>query len=175
MYRLKETWIFLGVVAVLLAAAVLAFHLPQQRRLDEIRTEITTQNRQLEADTSKATAVPELSRRVEQMRKKYHDFDQRLPKSRELFGFLEQIGQRLHAAELDSQSIEPGKPRQQELFHTLPIIMRCRGGYAELTKFLCDMQRSERLTRVQRLDLAYQPTDRALDIEVHMNIYFTEQ
>jgi Tfp pilus assembly protein PilO len=171
----KDTLVGLGLIAALAAAAAVAVYLPQRRRLIEVRTAIATQKSELEAQTSKVRAVPALIRQVQTMRASYRGFDRRLPRSRDLFEFLEQIGASLDAAKLTSRSIEPGQPTAQELFHTLPIIFRCAGGYAELTDFLTRLTQMERLTRIHRLSMRADPRSEALDIELQVNIYFTER
>jgi len=171
----KETMIMIAILAGLAGCAIGLVYLPQKRRLKQIQTDIAAQKAHLELEGAKAKVVPGMIRRAEQMKARYRDFDQKLPKSRELFGFLKEIGQNLAEANLSSQSIEPGTPVREELFHTLPIIMKFRGQYPELTRFLSDIDKMERLTRVQKLAIQCDGKDKDLGIVVHMNIYFTER
>jgi Tfp pilus assembly protein PilO len=128
----------------------------------------------LEADGQKAFVVPELLRQVEVMKGKYKDFDRRLPKRQELGGFLREISEGLSQENLTNQTIEPGRPAQEDLFFTLPIVMKFRGSYLSLARFLERIDAFERLTRVQKLDIMPGGEGGALDITVQMNIYFTE-
>ncbi|HUU60289.1 MAG TPA: type 4a pilus biogenesis protein PilO [Phycisphaerae bacterium] len=171
----KETLVMIAILAGLAGCAVGFLYLPQKRQLTQIRTDIAAQKAHLEMEGAKANVVPTMVRQVEEMKARYRDFDQKLPKSRELFGFLKQIGQNLAEANLSSQSIEPGTPIREELFHTLPIIMKFCGRYSELTRFLSDIDKMERLSRVQKLQIQSNRKDSNLGIVVHMNIYFTER
>lgn len=171
----KETLIVLGVIAALVAGAAVLVYTPQKKKLAQLHKQIASEHRALDADGAKAKSVPGLVRLVESMKVRYKDFDRRLPKSRELFGFIEQIGKHLIDSKLSSHRIEPGKPAREDLFHTLPIIMHCAGGYQELSDFLARVDGSQRLARVEKLVARTRPGDDDLKIEVHMNIYFTDR
>jgi len=175
MWRMmKDSWIVLGVLTGVVAAAVVFMYVPQGKRLDELRTAIATQELELSVNAAKAAVVPNLLQRIESMKLRYKDFDRRLPKRRELGGFLREISGRLNQEDLSNQLIEPGNPSREELFHTLPIIMRFKGSYLALASFLKRIDRMERLTRVQTLKIARDKKGGGLDIELQMNIYFTE-
>lgn len=175
MWRMmKESWIVLGLLTGVVATAVIFLYRPQSRMLDELRTGITTQELALAADAKKAAVVPSLLREVESMRLQYKDFGRRLPKRRELGGFLRDISGHLNQGDLSNQLIEPGNPSREELFHTLPIIMRFKGSYLSLAGFLQRIDKMERLTRVQTLKITREKDGDSLDIELQMNIYFTE-
>ena len=171
---MKDSWIVLGVLAGLVSAAVVFMYVPQGKRLDELRTAIATQELELSANAAKAAVVPALLRQVESMKLRYKDFDRRLPRRRELGGFLREISGHLNQEDLSNQLIEPGNPSREELFHTLPIIMRFKGSYLALASFLKRIDRMERLTRVHTLKIAREKKGGGLDIELQMNIYFTE-
>ena len=164
----------LGVVAAIVIAAAALVFMPQQRELKRLKTEITTQERKLSADSQQASVVPQLMQEVVTMRSRYQDFDRRLPQRKELGEFLRDISNNLAAENLSNQLIEPGSPTRSELFHTLPIVLRFQGSYLEMARFLKRLDEMERLTRVERLRLVRQPDSGLLDAELQINIYFTE-
>lgn len=173
--RSMETVVVLSLIAALVVAAIVAVYLPQSRRLEEIRTEIAGLRLRMQTLSAEAEAVPGMIRQVESMKARYKDFDRKLPKSSELYGFLGKIGRHLEEAKLSSEGIKPDRPVREELYHTLPIIMRCQGRYPELTRFLAEIDKMERLTRVRKLLITSRPGAGDLKIEIHMNIYFTER
>lgn len=170
----KETGVAAALLAVMVLATVVAVILPQNRRIREIRTDIAGCKAALAADSEDAASVPRLARQVQTLQNRYSGFDRQMPASHELFDFLKQIGESLQHAKLSSRSIKPGAPAQEGLFHALPIIVQCQGAYADLSAFLAEVDRMERLTRVKRIELRRRPRSQDLDIVVHMNIYFTQ-
>lgn len=171
----KDSLIILLVLVGLLIGAVFVVYAPQGRKLDELRASIVTRQLGLSSDAVKASVVPQMLREVEKMKAQYKNFDQRLPKRRELGGFLREISQNMGNEDLTNPLIEPGNPTREELFHTLPIIMRFKGSYLSLASFLKRIDAMERVTRIKRLYIARdQKESDELDIELRMDIYFTE-
>ena len=170
----KQTVMVLGIVVVAVVAAGLLVFLPQGRKLKHLDQRMTAQTQRLEADASLAAIVPALLREIEESKRHYKDFDRRLPEQKELGGFLRDIASHLTACNLSNQLIEPGNPTRSELFHTLPIIMRFRGSYLDIAKFLRELEQMERLARVERLSIVNDPDTPELEAELQINIYFIE-
>jgi len=169
----RDVWIGLGTAAALTAAA-LAVYLPQGRKLGELRTKMATLQGSLEADSQKVAVVPSLLRQIESLKGQYKDWDHRLPPHKELGGFLAEISHNLSDGNLSDPEIVPGNPIAEDLYHTLPIVMRCRGSYLELASFLADIGRMQRLTRVHTLKIDTDSKDPRLKIEMQLNIYFAQ-
>ena len=172
----RDSLILAGVLMVLVSVAIVFVYLPQHREMNSLAAEIATKERVLSANARKVSVVPGLCRQVEAMKSRYKDFDRRLPRRTELGGFLREISGNLAAERISDQWIEPGTPAREELFHTLPIIMRFSGPYLSLASFLKRVDEMERLTRVQVLKVGSSRDDEKLNltIELQMNIYFTE-
>ncbi len=173
----KENLIALALVGVLVIGAIVVVYIPQGKKLDKLGTQIATEDRHLVEESKKTLIVPALFRHVNLMRSRYRNFDRRLPKRKELGGFLQEISSHLADRDLSSQLIEPGDPTKEELFHTLPIIMKFKGSYLALAKLLERIDKMERLTRIQKLSIKRSTKEKdkgVLDIELCLNIYFTE-
>jgi len=169
-----DNWIMLGIVGALVAASIVFAYLPQSRKLSEIHEAITSQKLALEANAKEAKVVPDMIRQIHEMKKRYKGFDRRMPKRKELAGFLLEISRILDTEQLSNTQTRPGNPTREELYHTLPIIMKFEGSYTSLASLLERIDKMERLTRVQRLSISKEPKNEGLEIEVEMNIYFTE-
>ena len=175
----KDSWIVLGILAAMVAGAVLFVYRGQGKRLDDFKTRITATRATLKTQGQTVAIVPELIKQVGAMRARYKDFDRRLPVRQELGGFLRNISAHLGDEKFSDQLIEPGSPTREDLFHTLPIIMRFKGSYLTSVDFFKRIDEMERLTRIQKLKIARKPAkggedDSKLDIELQLNIYFTE-
>lgn len=172
----KDNLTMLAILCVMMVVAALVFYWPQSRELDSLRTQIETEKNTTATYAAKVAVVPDLRRQVEEMKYRYKDFDRRLPKQRELGGFLLEITENLEKERLDNPFIEPGSPAREESFHTLPIIMKFQGNYLSLASFLKRIDTMERLTRVQKLHITVDPksAEPKIDCELRLNIYFTE-
>jgi len=166
----------LALTVALVGAAMLFVYRPQGRRLQQLREQITTEKLAMEADSHKAAVVPDMLRSVMAMKRRYKDFDRRLPKSKELGGFLQEITAITTASDLKGGRMDTGNPVSGELYNTMPIKMSFEGSYLALAGFLEKISKMQRLTRVQKL-LIRTPRGELgddLEIELLMNIYFTK-
>ena len=168
----RQSWVMVAVAMVLVGAAVVGIYSPQNRKLHDLRTQITAQKMSLESDSKRASVVPEMLRKVQEMKGRYKDFDQRLPRSKELGVFLQEITQIQSGSQLSEAHME--NPTSEELFNTMPIRMHFRGSYLALAEFLKNIDGMQRITRVQKLAILSPKDGDVLEIELLMNIYFTK-
>jgi len=170
----RDSWIMLGCLVVLVLTVGWCVYLPQARRMDDVRTRIASERALLESNERRAAILPDVARRVQEMKTLYQELDQRIPARTELGGFLREISSHLNSEKLSSQLIEPGNPSREDLFHTLPIIMRFQGSYLALAEFLKQIDGMQRLARVQKLRITRSSEEGVLDMELQLNIYFTD-
>ena len=177
----RNNTIVMGILVGIIIVATIMVYVPQQRELSRLCAEISQEKIRMTDNARICSAVPAMVTQVQNLKKRYSNFDQRLPRQIELGGFLREISGDLAQESLVNQSIEPGNPRRSDLFHTLPIMLRFRGTYLSLANFLKRLSEMERLTQVERITISGdngkpskpgQPW--GLNIEVLMNIYFTE-
>ena len=154
--------------------AIGVVYVPQQRELEEIQEQIASQDLAISVDSEKASGLPRMIKKIEALKRRYQGFDRRLPQRKELGGFLKEISSVLASERLQNQSTEPGNPKREDQFHTLPIIMKFQGSYLSLASLLERIDRMERLTRVQKLSVVTDPKSDELKIEIQLNIYFKE-
>jgi len=173
----RDNLIVLGVVAAITIAYVLVVHRGQSATLEEIQTQTAERRREIEADQAKAAPIPQMAREIETLKRRFDkDWQRRLPQRQELAAFLREISAGLSQAGLGLHAtIEPGKPTRGPLYNRLPITMKVEGDFLALAGFLKRVDGMARLTRIEQLRIAPMDHGRDLQIEVGMNIYFTEQ
>ena len=186
----KDSLVALLLLVAGVAVAMMFVYVPQDKELRSLQKKIVSQKREIGRRTDRASVVPKLLRETSAMKARYKNFDRRLPQQKELGGFLREISGHISSDRFSQQIIEPGRPAREPLFNTLPIIMKFKGSYLGLGTFLDQINKMERLTRVQRLTInAPMPgadggedksgktnkmlADKTLDIELQLNIYFS--
>jgi Tfp pilus assembly protein PilO len=171
-----DTVVTLVLLGTAVATAAVGVYLPQARALAGVRSDIATRTLAMESDARVAATVPVMAKQVEEMKKRYQGFDRKMPKQKELAGFLTELSRILGSQRLATRDYRPGDPRKERFYHTLPIIMKLEGPYLSLTSFLRQIDGMERLARIQMLKVQKDPKKKGqdLDIELQMNIYFTE-
>jgi Tfp pilus assembly protein PilO len=176
MHDMKDNIIVLAILATVLIGTTVFVYIPQSTQLDKLETSMTREQERLAEESNRAAVIPDLSREVAALRNRYQGFGRRLPKQRELSEFLREISRHLDDPKLSNLSIEPKAPKREELFHANPIVVRFNASYPALAAFLDRIEQMERLTCVEKLvlDSTKSPNGENLEIELHLNIYFTE-
>lgn len=169
-----DTLIVIGLLVVVVTAAVFLVYVPQHKRLWNIQAQIVSKKMALEASEEDVAIVPEMARQIEVMKKHSQGFDRSLPKRKELAAFLHEISSILASEELSNQLTKPGDPTEEEQFHILPIIMKFEGSYLALSSLLERIDNMERLARVKKMSISKKQRSEDLNIELEMNIYFKE-
>ena len=172
----KDSMVVLGVLAALSAGYFLTVYRAQSRSYEEVKAGLAQRRQQLERDTQQAARVPPMMREIEAMKLRYNkDWDRRLPESKELAGFLREISGNLAQDRLMSPMIQPGNPTRGPLYNRLPITMKFEGSFLSLAAFLNRVDKMTRLTRIEQLLIEPRREGDSLNVELCMNIYFTEQ
>jgi Tfp pilus assembly protein PilO len=174
----RDNLIMVSILAAMVIGTAIFSFLPQSRELDSLKAQAAKLRVEMVETSQRAAVVPQMVRQVEELKSLYKNFGRRLPARKELGGFLREISTNLSSNQFSQQVIEPGQPAREKLFHTLPIILRFKGSYPALAGFLTGLGDMERLTQVQKLSISNNTgkddEGKDLDIEVRMNIYFTE-
>ena len=179
----KDNLVVAALLGGMVIAAMILIYFPQSRDLGELRMSIATQRADLDAKSKQALIVPDFLRHINAMKNRYKNFHTRLPRSKELGGFLKEISRLLAGEGLATTHFQSGTPSEEELFNTLPINMKLTGSYRSLGRLLKNINGMKRFTRVQRLVLIRPApragtedgdsgADRELEIELQLNIYF---
>jgi len=172
---MRESLMVLAILAAMAGAAWFFLYRPQGVRLEQIQADIAAQKTTLLSEGQKASVVPDMVRQVREMKERYKNLDRKVPERTELGGFLREINANLAQENLSNQLIEPGSPTKEELFNTLPMIMKFRGSYLSLASLLKRIDQMERLARVHRLKIDSDGKSDDVDIEVQLSIYFTDK
>jgi len=151
----------------------LAVYLPQSHRLDDLRGQIAGAEHRLTEDDARVARIWEMAENVEDMKRRFKDFDRRLPRQQELAGFLKELSSVATPEQLDSQVIQPDEPRRGELYSCLPITLGFQSDFASVVRFLDKLENMTRLTRIDSLQMA--PVEEGkdtIDVNMQVNIYY---
>ena len=180
----RDNMIVTGILTVITITYFAVVYRTQSASADDVSSQRIEIKRHIETDSELASRVSPMTRQIEDMKQRYNneDWGQRLPERQELAGFLREIASGLSQEKLVNQFIQPGNPSQTPLYNCLPITLRCEGDFLSLARFLKRIDGMTRLVRIERLtikssDDAQHKVSQSgnLQIEMGINIYFTEQ
>ena len=177
MFFSRDNLIVMGILTVISITYFAVVYRIQSAAAEDISARTAEARRLLEADAIQASRVPPMLHQIEQMKQRYNDkeWGRRLPERQELAGFLHEIASGLSKEKLSNQFIQPGNPSQSPLYNRLPITLKFEGDFLALARFLKRIDDMTRLTRIECLAINSGTDPEKLEIEIGMNIYFTEQ
>jgi type IV pilus assembly protein PilO len=167
----------LGVTLAVLAMGFYTFVFrPNNQRLDDLRTQIQSKQRDLNSNKTRVQILPDVMRAVTDMTVRLESFNKQMPKQPDLGPFINDITELSHQASLRKVFVEPGMPQRSELYAEWPIALKFEGDFLSAFTFLRRAEEMQRLTRVRTLKV--QSTDGGktgqVQVELSMNIYFSE-
>ncbi len=177
MFFSRDNLIVLGILAVIAITYFAVVYRPQSASAENISARTTEVKHLLESDVVQASRIPPMLREIEQMKHRYNDKDwgRRLPERQELAGFLSEIASGLSQEKLTIHLVQPGNPSQNPRYNCLPITLKFEGDFISLARFLKQIDGMTRLTRIERLMIQSDEGMKNIEVEMGMNIYFTEQ
>ena len=136
----KDSLIVTGAVLALVAAAMTAVYLPQSHKLTAIRAD----GHGADVAGLRTQELREAARPGQAGRPDAGPLQEHGPAPAQTAGARRvsqgDSGLDLAEAKLVNQSIEPGSPQREQLYHTLPIVMKFQGSYLSLAAFLKRIQ-----------------------------------
>ena len=173
----RDNLIVLGIMAVIATTYFTVVHRIQSASARTVSDRTLEVKRLMETELAQANRVPSMIREIEQMKRRYNEqeWGRRLPERQELSGFLRDIASGLSQEKLSNQFIQPGNPYQTPRYNCLPITLRFEGDFLSLARFLKRIDGMARLTRIEHMAISSGQAGEKLEIEMGMNIYFTEQ
>jgi Tfp pilus assembly protein PilO len=166
-------------LAALIVVAVGAFYFvwyrPTTRHMALLRTEIESNNHNLELSRSKADELPSVAKAVADLRQKLDRFDRRIPHRQNLPQFLEGIEALRQSAGIARCSLKPDNTLRFASYSEQTIHVDFAGDFDQVADFVARVEDMDRMTRVRRL--AVKSADSAsgtVEVQMDVCIFFLE-
>jgi Tfp pilus assembly protein PilO len=167
------------VLGVGLVVAVGVFYLagyrPMNNRLETLRLQIQSKQRDLQQNQNRARNLPILAAQVRQMQGRVELYDRQFPKNPQLGEFLRDLTQISQQLSLGEWRYLHGMSKRSDGFCEMPIGMCFQGDFLNVASFLRQVEELQRKTRIKKLNLKTRNEKTGMvDVELTMNIYFSE-
>jgi len=176
LYMRAQWWMAMGLLTLIGLVCLLAIR-PATSRLETIGAHVARQQNELQSARAQLAALPTVEKETEELRLRVESFDKKLPKHEDLPQLIGDVTQMSRAAELSKLAWRPeATVRRSDQFTELPLDFTFQGDFLHVIGFLSDVQKIQRLTRLRKLDVqAKDGTDGQVDVQLTMNIYFSEE
>jgi Tfp pilus assembly protein PilO len=167
-----------AIVAALLFTAigfyVLAYR-PETERLQNLEGRIGQNERELTSAQSQARVLPLVQADINRLNATLADFKKLPANPGDLGQFEVEMATLARRYNLHGLSINwQGTPGRDEQFYELPISLKFDGDFRDVYSFLCKMEDLSRLTRVKKMAVKGSGDDGSVQVEMIMNLYYSE-
>jgi type IV pilus assembly protein PilO len=129
---------------------------------------------------SKASAesrqIPAMKEQLLKLQTAVGNYEQQIPTQRDLGEFLQKIANLMNEHNLQGQMVQPGDEIKAGQLNCIPVNMQCKGRLSQIFEFYKDVQRLDRLIRIEYVKLA---NDGGFSGEVSMQtkaiIYYSDE
>jgi Tfp pilus assembly protein PilO len=168
-------WLLGAGIACTLATFYVVGYRPAIGRLEVLKLQLQSKQRELEQNQNKARNLPILAFEVQQLESQVRVYDRQFPQQPELGQFIKDITQISQQLALGEWKYQPGAPKRWEGFCELPIQMHFRGDFLNVASFLRQVEDLQRMTRIRRLSVKSKDNKAgAVEVDLGMMVYFSE-
>lgn len=148
--RKQQMWLYI-IAGLFICDFVACGYLPSRQRLAALERAWTQQRQTIAMAAAQSAELPNLERRLREMRNAVESFDVRVPADRALGTFLQQIAAIMKDCGLGEQVVLPGKESKTDDLNCVPIHLACKGTLADLFRFFARLQSLDRLVRIEQV------------------------
>ena len=161
--RLHRILICVGVVVLLAGGFFYFSYLPNIQKIDKLKTQKASLEKQLETTRKKAAQLAEYR---EKMKKAEEDFmiaKAVLPETREIPSLLESVSQAGQDAGLEELLFQPQAEAKKDFYAEIPVAIKVSGSYHNVATFFDNVSRLYRIVNIQNIDMKSGKSDTILD------------
>jgi len=145
------------VICVLAGAIVGGFllfrHLPLRKKARTVEQMKAKQIFAIAKASAESKQLPVLEEQLLKLQAKVANYETNIPVQRELGVFLHKVADLMNEHNLKDQVVAPGKEIEADELKCIPVDMQCKGRLAQVFEFYKQLQRLDRLVRIERMEL----------------------
>ncbi|MBM4105600.1 MAG: hypothetical protein FJ257_04800 [Phycisphaerae bacterium] len=172
--------IFLGLLLAVPVAAWMMVFQPRHAQIERAREEIEVKQATLRQLAKVTNRIEDLRADIAAGQEALRKLDRKIPDRSGIDAILEQITQLAMKHQLEIRSVKGERPVAAPLYMELPLRMSIEGEFEGLYRFLAELERFERITRVHHLKATRviegkaTETDKfaGLKVDLTMSIFF---
>jgi len=161
--RLHRIIICVAAFVLLVGGFFYFSYLPKIQKIDQLKTQKASLEKQLETTRKKAAQLAEYR---EKMKKAEEDFmiaKAVLPETREIPSLLESVSQAGQDAGLEELLFQPQSENKKDFYAEIPVSIKVSGSYHNVAAFFDNVSRLYRIVNIQNIEMKSGKSDTILD------------
>jgi len=151
----RQQLIIVFLIVAMAAGFLQLRYFPVRRRIKAANQAKQQQQMVITKAAAQIQQLPYLAKEVEELKAGIGNFEAKVPSSRQLGPFLQQITNVMNKHNLREQSVQPDKEVELALedIKCIPINIKCKGRLKQVFSFFKSLKKLDRMVRLQQVEL----------------------
>ena len=173
-FGLRQLAFVLVLVAIPTGASLWVFR-PANNHIEQQREQIENQAKKLAELRNAAGNIHNLDSEVQKLNEAVKFFESKLPSEHEIYKVLEQVAKMADTYNLETKLFKPQKTKPCAVYSEQPIEMQVSGNFDNYYKFLLELERMPRITKILQMTLqSCNPKTPVVDATLKLSIFFAD-
>lgn len=139
---------------VVVCVFMLFWYLPLRKKIKAIRQTKAAQSVVIAKGAADSRKLPLMNEQLLELQARLANYEANIPEQNTFGGFLGRIADLMNENNLTEQEITPGEEIKADKFNCIPVTMRCKGKLTQIFKLYRQLQRLDRLVRIELVKLS---------------------
>jgi Tfp pilus assembly protein PilO len=165
----RGPWVTVGAALAMVVGFVVVFWVPNARKMKLAETTLAECQAELSMKLARTKDLPVLLDEVRTMEPGYERDVARIPSEPRIPEFLESVASVMKEAGIGQRNVLPQAPRVRPNYVEQPMSIAFEAPYEAVYEVLKRIERMDRITRVENLEIAATPSDNGM-VRVKMSV-----
>lgn len=171
----RSQWVVIGVALGMLVCFVALVCVPDARKMSDLESRTAEAETQWAAQKTDVEALPQLSRRVADLKERASVLAVKVPAQPELPQFLGELADALKKAEARQHQIMPQAQRAADKYTALPVQVTFEATYPAVYGILRRLESMPRVVTVEALKISKVPGENnQVSVEMRLAVYCSQ-
>ncbi len=168
----------IGILAIIICAAYFTFFRAERSRVAVLRQEEAALTETLAARGGTELALDKIAEEIRTIQSNLEQFEQQLPGESRIHDFLRTLDTLAREARVELTAITPQGAVREARYSRIPVMISGRARFTDFYRFLYQLERIPRITKVQSLNVSRSREGRTgaggdpfCDIRVNLSVF----
>lgn len=149
----RQQLIILGLAVLIITGFGVFLYYPLTKQAKAVKQADAAQSAAAARADARNRRLPILRKKAETMQQKLHNYDKKIPQSRQFATLWRRIADVMNEHNLKDQLVQPGNEIEGAELNCIPISIRCSGKLNQIFEFLKSLEKFERVIRIEQFRL----------------------
>lgn len=165
--------LFLVVMLALLGSAWIFVFKKADERIEALNADTLSKNQKLQELRSASARIADMNRKTVELQEQIKDFESKLPRHKDVEQIVEKVTQQARVERLEVVKMQSLQSEKSAGYNEQQVKLIIKGNFMSFYKFLIEIERMERITRVNQMKLTkISESDGSMMADMTLSIFY---